>query len=104
MAINLYYQPSDQRLFHVFFKIQWPPRMTTMMKLARKLGIKPGMKVLIRDAPSDFALLRSSLSDGIKLLKASNNRVDCVIAFVRCKADVQSVAPTVLSAVVDDGL
>jgi hypothetical protein len=40
-----------------------------MMKLARKLGIKPGMKVLIRDAPSDFALLRSSLSDGIKLLK-----------------------------------
>src|ERR1700692_5022384 len=104
MAINLYYQPSDQRLFHFFFKIQWPPRKTTMMKLARKLGIKPGMKVLIRDAPSDFASLRSSLSDGIKLFKASNNRADCVIAFVRCKADVQAVAPTVLSAVVDDGL
>src|ERR1700693_3302556 len=45
--------PRDQRLFHFFFKIQWPPRTTTMMKLARKLGIKPGMKVLIRDAPSD---------------------------------------------------
>ena len=104
MAINLYYQPSDQRLFHFFLKIQWPPRTTTMTKLARKLGIKPGMKVLIRDAPADFASLRSSLSDGIKLLKASNNRGDCVIAFVRCKADVQAVAPTVLSAVVDDGL
>jgi hypothetical protein len=28
-----------------------------MMKVARKLGIKPGMKVLIRDAPSDFTSL-----------------------------------------------
>ena len=72
--------------------------------LARKLGIKSGMTVLIRDAPSDFASLVSSLADGFKLLKASDSRVDCVIAFVRCKADVQAVARTVLSAVVDDGL
>jgi hypothetical protein len=62
------------------------------------------MKALIRDGPSDFASLRSSLSDGIKRLKASNNRMDCVVSFVRRKADLQAVAPTVLSAVVDDGL
>jgi hypothetical protein len=72
--------------------------------LARKFGIKPGMTVLLRDAPSDFAPLLSKFADGIKLLKASDERVDCVIAFVRCKADVQAVASAVLSAVVEDGL
>jgi len=72
--------------------------------LARKFGIKPGMTVVLRDAPSDFAPLLSKFADGIKLLKASDERVDCVIAFVRCKADVQAVASAVLSAVVEDGL
>jgi hypothetical protein len=72
--------------------------------LARKLGIKPGMTVLLRDAPSGFAALLSNLANGIKLLKASHKRVDCVIAFVRCKADVQAVASAVLNAVVEDGL
>jgi hypothetical protein len=72
--------------------------------LARKLGIKPGMTVLLRDAPSGFASLLSNLANGIKLLKASHKRVDSVIAFVRCKADVQAVASAVLNAVVEDGL
>jgi hypothetical protein len=59
---------------------------------ARKLGIKPGMTVLLRDAPSGFASLLSNLADGIKLLRAVDDKADCVIAFVRCKADVQAVA------------
>lgn len=71
---------------------------------ARKLGIKPGMTVLLRDAPSDFASLLSNLADGIKLLRAADDKADCVIAFVRCRADVQAVASAVLSAVVEDGL
>ena len=72
--------------------------------LARKLGIKPGMRVLLRDAPSDFASLLSNLADEVKLLKASGDNVDCVIAFVRSKADVEAVASAVLGAVVEDGL
>src|ERR1039457_2810560 len=72
--------------------------------LARKLGIKPGMTVLLRDAPSDFASLLARSAKGIRLSKTSDKRVDCVIAFVRCKADVQAVASAVLSAVVEDGL
>src|SRR6516164_1066553 len=34
--------------------------------------------------------------EGVKLLKASTNRVECVIVIVRCKADVQAVAPAIL--------
>jgi hypothetical protein len=71
---------------------------------ARKLGIKPGMTVLLRDAPSDFASLLSNLADGSKLPRAADDKADCVIAFVRCQADVQAVASAVLSAVVEDGL
>jgi len=73
-------------------------------ELARKLGIKPGMTVLVRDAPPDFASLLANVADGIKLVKASDKRVNCVIAFVRSKADVRDVASAVFSAVVDDGL
>ena len=62
------------------------------------------MTVLLRDAPSDFASLLSTLADGIKLLRATDDKADCVIAFVRCRADVQAVASAVLSAVVEDGL
>jgi hypothetical protein len=72
--------------------------------LARKLGIKSGMTVLVRDAPLDFASLLSGLVEGIRLSKSSDQKVDCVIAFVRCKADVQAVASAILSAVVEDGL
>ncbi len=72
--------------------------------LALKFGIKPGMKVLLRNAPSDFASPLSNSADGIKLLKASKERVDCVIAFVRSKADVKDVESAVLSAVAEDGL
>lgn len=62
------------------------------------------MTVLLRDAPPDFASLLANLPDGIKLLKASDKRVDCVIAFVRAKADVRDGASAVLSAIVEDGL
>ena len=72
--------------------------------LARKLGIKAGMTVLLREAPADFPSLLANSAEGIKLLKAANKKVDCVIAFVRSKAHVQAVAAAVLGAVVDDGL
>ena len=72
--------------------------------LARKLGIKPGMTVLLREAPADFPSLLANSAEGIKLLKAANKKVDCVIAFVRSKADVQAGATAVLDAVVEDGL
>jgi hypothetical protein len=68
------------------------------MKLARKLGIKHVMKVMIRGALG-FRFTSLELVRWDQAVKgASDNRVDCVIAFVRCKADVQAVAPTVLSA------
>ena len=76
----------------------------TSSALARKLGIKPGMTVLLQGAPSGFAALLGGLPEGTKLLKTSTDAADCVIAFVRSKADVKTMAPTILRAVADDGL
>ena len=73
-------------------------------ELARKLGIKPGMTVLLQGVPSGFAAQLGSLPDGAKLLKTSTGGADFVIAFVQCKADVKTMAPSALSAVVDNGL
>ena len=73
-------------------------------EVARKLGIKSGMTVLVTDAPPEFASLLANLADGIKLLKASDKKADCVIAFVRSKADVRDRASAVLNAAVEDGL
>ncbi len=76
----------------------------TLSGLARKLGIKPGMKMLLQGAPTDFLARLGNLPDGAKLLKTSTGGADCAIAFVRSKADVKKIAPSALSAVVDDGL
>jgi hypothetical protein len=62
------------------------------------------MKVLLQGAPPGFAALLGSLPEGAKLLKTSTEVVDCVIAFVRSKADVKTMAPTVLRLVTDHGL
>lgn len=72
--------------------------------LARKLGIKPGMMVLLQNAPAGFPELLENLPDGAKLLKTARVETDCVIAFVRTKADVRTTAPAVLKAVGDKGL
>jgi len=73
-------------------------------ELARKLGIKPGMRVLLQAPPADFLAVLGTLPEGAKLLRASTGGADCVIAFVRCKADVKTMAPLALSVIGEKGL
>lgn len=73
-------------------------------KLIRKLGIRSGMAVLLKDAPPDFASLLGRLPEASSISKTSDRSVDCVIAFVRSKADVKAVASEVIRTVVEDGL
>jgi hypothetical protein len=72
--------------------------------LARKLGLKPGMAVLLKDAPAGFGEVVSKSAEGITLSRTSGKQADCVIAFVRSKADVEATAPLALKAIEEDGL
>jgi hypothetical protein len=62
------------------------------------------MKVLLQAPPADFPSVLGTLPDGAKLLRASTGAADCVIAFVRCKADVKTMAPLAFNAVGEKGL
>ena len=73
-------------------------------ELVRKLGIKPGMKVLLQAPPADFPAVLGTLPEGAKLQRPSTGGTDCVIAFVRSKADVRKLAPLALSAVGEKSL
>lgn len=72
--------------------------------LARKLGIKSGMKVLIQEPPTGFLNLLGDLPEGVELTRNGGSRVDCLITFVRTKADVKSTASRTLKAVRQEGL
>lgn len=50
--------------------------------LARKLGIRPGMRVAALTAPDGYAEWLAPLPDGVTLLPALRGRVDLVHAFV----------------------
>jgi hypothetical protein len=62
------------------------------------------MKVLLQAPPADFLAGLGTLPNGAKLVKASTGGVDCVIAFVRCKADVKMMAPRALAVIGEKGL
>ena len=71
-------------------------------ELQRKLGIKTGMSVLLRGAPAELASLLTA--DGVRVSETSEERADCVLAFVRSKAEVEAMAPAALAAVAETGL
>ncbi len=54
--------------------------------LARKLGIKVSNRVLLLDAPTDFASLLEPLPSGVVFESDASRRVDIVFVFVTEKA------------------
>lgn len=84
--------------------------MTAPDPLARKLGVKPGHRVLVLGAPDGFTL--GELPDGATVTglapggaaPAGAERVPVVLAFVRDSAAVEASVPVASAAVADRGL
>jgi hypothetical protein len=55
--------------------------------LPQKLGIKPGHRVLVLDAPADFeAQTLGTLPDGVRVARTARGTADVIVAFFEARA------------------
>ena len=73
------------------------------MPLYRKLGIKPGHRVLVLNAPDGY-LEKLGAPDGVQVTTTQEGEFDCVQAFMRSKADIDTHGPAAIEAVRPGGL
>lgn len=59
--------------------------------LPRKLGIKPGHRVLVLDAPNGFAL--EDLPEGVEIERAADGIADVIVAFHTRRAELARAMP-----------
>ncbi|MEM9302548.1 MAG: DUF3052 domain-containing protein [Pseudomonadota bacterium] len=71
--------------------------------LARKLGIKPGMRVLTLGAPAGFPDLLEPLPDGVTLLTRSQKPADVIIAFADTPAILRRRLDAAIAKLPADG-
>src|SRR6266849_2029318 len=72
--------------------------------LVKKLGIKPGQKMLILNAPEDYIHLLGTLPDGAEVKTKAAGTFDFVQAFMYNKADVESYAAVAMRVLKPGGL
>ncbi len=72
--------------------------------LATKLQVKPGMKMLIMNAPDGYLKLLNSLPEGTEVTTSGSGTFDFVQVFVYHKADVDRLAAKAISAVKSGGM
>lgn len=73
-------------------------------QLAKKLLIKPGHRVLVRNAPAGYLEKLEPLSDGVQLLTTVDGSFDVVLQFIHHKADVDSQALESAQAACEGGV
>ncbi len=58
--------------------------------LAKKLGIKPGSRVLVRGAPADYDALLAPLPEGATVSSRLRPPVDIIHLFTKSRSDLES--------------
>ncbi len=71
--------------------------------IAKKLLIKPGMRVMVLDAPAGYFRKLEPLPDGVALVPSGSD-LDLVQAFVKNSEELGNVAARAAQAVKKDGL
>jgi len=74
----------------------------TISALAKKLQLKPGMKVALVNAPAEAAAALRPLPEGARV--SGGMSADAVIAFAKDDAELGKIAPQAVKAVRPDGL
>jgi hypothetical protein len=72
--------------------------------LAKKLGLKPGWRALILNAPDGYRALLDPLPEGVDLTTTPDGTFDFVQLFAKNKADLAEYAPAAMAAVKPGGM
>jgi hypothetical protein len=72
--------------------------------LVKKLGIKPGMHVLLLNPPADYAATLGELPDVLILLDDVQSGLEFVQFFSKDRAEVETVFPQLKAALAYDGM
>ena len=72
--------------------------------LIKKLGIKPGHKLLILNAPEGYLETLGTLPEGAEIKTRAEGNFDLIQIFLYNKADVEKYAPIGIQAVKPGGL
>lgn len=72
--------------------------------LIKKLGIKPGQKILILNAPEGYMQTLGTLPEGAETETKAEGKYDFVLVFVHNKADVDNYATTAIQPLKPGGL
>ena len=66
--------------------------------LPRKLGIKPGARVALIQAPEAFDRTLGELPDGVRIRRAASGPVEVIVAFFVDRAELERRLPALRSA------
>lgn len=70
---------------------------------AQKLGIRPGLKVAVLNAPGTYERLVTSVPDGVELRSSLRGKCDIVHVFVTREADLTKRIQAMRNAISPDG-
>ena len=71
--------------------------------LAGKLGIKPGSRLWVRDAPAGYRKLLAPLPEGAAILTRAGKELDLIHFFTKSRRELAAALPGLMRAMKKDG-
>ena len=72
--------------------------------LSKKLGIKEGNKILIRNAPENYETLLAPLPDAVRLSTNASKDLQMVHLFTRSRRELENQLPDYIKSIRQDGM
>ncbi|MEM7028428.1 MAG: DUF3052 domain-containing protein [Chloroflexota bacterium] len=72
--------------------------------LAKKLGIKAGFRVLVRQPPEQYHALVAPLPPGVTFLKRATHELDMIHIFTKSARTLEKLLPNDLHRIKQDGM
>ena len=72
--------------------------------LVKKLGIKEGFKIYIKNPPSNYVELISPMPDGVKIIRRLSTELDMIHFFTKSKSELAANIENFMHRIKQDGM